>query len=40
MYIAHCAGDNSFIMAELKTDVLISAVYFDIVGILRKAGYI
>ncbi|MFZ1128117.1 hypothetical protein [Methanoregula sp.] len=40
IYGAYRAGDNSFIVAELKTDVLISAAYFGIAGILRKAGYI
>jgi hypothetical protein len=40
IYGAYRAGDNSFIVAELKTDVLISTAYFGIAGILRKAGYI
>jgi hypothetical protein len=37
---AYRLGDYAFIVTELKTDLLIGAVYFGIAGILRKTGYI
>jgi hypothetical protein len=40
VYNAYRAGDFSFIVTELKTDLLISAAYFGIAIILRKKGYI
>jgi hypothetical protein len=40
LYSAYQAGNYPFILTELKTDLLISAGYFGIAGILRKMGYI
>ena len=40
IYGAYLAGDYPSIISELKTDLLISAGYFGVAGILRKTGYI
>jgi len=40
VYGAYRAGNYPFILTEMKTDLLISAGYFGIAAILRKAGYI
>jgi hypothetical protein len=40
VYGAYRTGDYPFIMTELKTDLFLTAAYFGIGGILRKAGYI
>jgi hypothetical protein len=40
VYGAYRTGDYSFILTELKTDLFLTAGYFGIGGILRKAGFI
>jgi hypothetical protein len=40
VYGAYRSGDYAFILTELKNDLFLTAAYFGIGGILRKAGYI
>jgi len=39
-WTAYQAGNVDAVLAELKMDVLISAGYFGIAGILMKTGYL
>lgn len=40
VYHAGISGDNSFISAEMGTDLFIITAYFGIALVLRKMGYI